>query len=200
MTLDQIADNILSLEGKYDITHPDYAMRRETMIDLVKNKTSLFIRRDLDRNNRADFYSRRIEVEVIPVTIGGNLNCLRTKNKIPEPVLLKGDSDFFYVGSMDAMQPFSMIKFSDIADMSGCEITGGRGRYSRKNDYLYILNTTNEAEMIAVDAAWVEIIDGSLNVDDVRLFDVTYEFPASRDMIDRVTTAITEDLRKSINI
>lgn len=195
MRLDQIADDILTLEGVYHYDHPDYEMRKQTVKDMIKHHSALYIRRDLDRNNRGGSFYRRIEVDVVPYTLGTNVKCLRTRDKIPEPVRLKGDSDFGYIGAMDGSQPFSEVFFHDIPDLSGHEISSGFGRYCRKNDYIYIVNTTNEAEQIAIDAVFLQVIDDTLEVADVRDFDVTYEFPVPRDMLQIVIKYVLEDLK-----
>lgn len=195
MTLDNIADDILAIEGVYRIEHPMYPMRKETVKAMILNHSSVYIRRDLARNARGNAYFYRIEVDMIPVTIGSNVKCLRTKYKIPEPVRLKGDSDFAYVGSVDGLQPFTAMQLYELQDIEGHEISHGFGRYYRKNDYVYILNTTNEAEMIALDAVFIQIVDGTLKVDDVRDFDVTYQFPVPRDVLQIVIKYVTEELK-----
>ena len=195
MNINQIVDDILTRWGKIDIFDPKYATYKETLKDQVKNQTAVFIRQDLDRNGRSDGFMTRIEAELVPVTIGHNVKCLRTKNKVSEPVRLKGDSDYAYIGSVDGLQPFSVVDFYEMNDISCLEISAGNPRYSQKNNYIYILNTTNEMEHVAIEAAFIEIIDGDLNVDDVRDYNVTYEFPATRDMIHRVSSYVLADLR-----
>lgn len=197
MNINQIAENILTEWGRIKITHPEYTTLKETIKDKVKEHASTYIRRDLDRNGKSEAFITRLIVELIPVTIGNNIKVLRTKNQIAEPIRLKGSTDFTYVGSVDGLQPFGDAEFYELVDIASLEITSGKPRFSRKNNYLYIINTIGEQEELAVEAAFLEIIDGAINVDDVRNFNVTYEFPVTRDVIQLITKYIIEELNQT---
>lgn len=68
---------------------------------------------------------------------------LRTKDKVPKPIIVKDDSYFIYVGSTSQRKAFSYVPFTDVEFIKEREFSSREIFYSYMDNYIYIINANS---------------------------------------------------------
>lgn len=199
-TLNQIAASYCDAVDK-----PFDMMLRERVKFSIKYWRAKLIRQDFERNPPDRSVVQSIVLPMASVDaadsclVVAGCKLLRTQNKVPRPVVIKGSQPFFYVGpvvfSCDDNLPFSHATRTEIEFARYKNLTANNIRYMYFNDYIYVTDCLRQ--YIRADhpfedpfAAMEACIDGGNCVDDDT------EFPISGHMLDTILRGLqTAELR-----
>ena len=139
-SLNQIAQEIAdSFNRPFDI------MFKERIKSIFKHERAKFIRQDIERNNLSKLYIQSFNINLIEVStlddcITTECFVLRSENKIPKPLSIKGDYIFKFVGSTDKNVIFTYLDREFLRFALKNKWTSGIIYYSYDNGYLYVYN------------------------------------------------------------
>lgn len=193
-SLNQIVYNIAHTAG--DATNSVLLERLKFMVEYYR---ALFIRRDAERNfSVPERVSQRLEYQMEWVNAveacGVALPCqiLRTTERVPAPVNLKGQSGFLYVGAPGGQESFQYVTEEQVPYSLTGKFTGSGAKYFYKNGYIYVVNSS--AMCISVKMVAESPVTGGLaGGGGVTCLSPDSEYPIAADMIQRVSEAIMKN-------
>jgi hypothetical protein len=199
MTLNEIAYDILSLQGKYKIGNSRFSDLLETVKRSIVNHYSLYVRRDIDRNGVSDEYLTNITIELIKVdksdAICRPVGCLvmRSKNKIPKVVRTK-DNTYKFIGNLTRDIIFTKTRQEELRFTYNNDFTSDIPRYILKNEYLYVFNW--KGKYVSIEDIFLSFGEGNLCENGVCFdFDgANVDFPIPSDILNTVQTEILKEL------
>ena len=199
MTLNEIAYDILSLQGKYGIGSSKFSDLLEVVKRSVLNHYSLYVRRDIDRNGISDEYLTNITVELIKVdksdAICKPVGCLvmRSKNKIPKIVRTK-TNNYKFIGNLTRDIIFTRTKQEELRFTYNNDFTSNIPRYILKNEYLYVFNW--KGKFVSIEDIFLNLSNGDLCENGICFdFDeVNIEFPIPLDILSIIRSEILKEL------
>ncbi len=101
---------------------------------------AFLMRQEIERDGQSGMYTQTMTVPLVLVDAADNcyidLDCkvLKTSVKVPNPINIKGDAPFNYVGAVNMKKPFGFRNQSTIA----FSFTGKQVFYSVNNGYIYV--------------------------------------------------------------
>lgn len=195
-TLNQIAFNIAGAVDKN--TDPVFINRIKFQIEYFR---ALFLRRDAQTNfNIPDAFvqTRTVEMEWVDAVAacGVSLPCkvLRSKEKLCNPINLKGQSGFVYVGAPGGGQSYQYVAPEQVVYAVTSKWTKQQPKYFFKDRYLYITEGAPMCVEVRM-ACESPATGGEPGVDNLGCLDHDAEYPITMDMTQRVTEAILGQLQ-----
>ncbi len=193
-TLNEIVYNLATQVGK-----PDDVVLRERLKMMVAYYRALFIRQDQQRNfsipsqfiQQLDCLEME-EASAMECCYQENIGCTvwRTVKKVPRPVRLYDGSDFIYVGTVDAKQPYQRTTAVQADYSRYSKWSKQHPQYIYTNDRIYVYNTT--PKKILVKGIFEDPSDlyGYVCCNNTEIFTADMEYPMSMDMVQRVSQSI----------
>jgi uncharacterized membrane protein len=197
MTLNEIAYNIADSVGKsFDIG----------LIERIKFSVKYYraelIRQDFEKNGKDRQVLQQWVGNLVKVDEGdtcfANVNCtiLKTENKIPQPIAIKGEL-FNYVGSINsANESWVLTDINAIRYTQYNNFTANVTRYFYSNGYLYVY-TNKKFKFVKIEAAFVDPNEAvSACIDSFNCLTDDDEFPIQAHYLRRISTGLmTGELR-----
>lgn len=159
----------------------------------VKHLRAKFIRQDFERNpisrnivmTYVDNLIKVDELDNCIIDIGCTI--LRTKNKVPKPVQLKGEL-FQYVGSVNyAAGAWGEITPNELETIRYNIWTSKKTRFHYTNDYIYVHTEKKRLKYIRIDSIFEDPAKAvTICNDSVNCITDDDEFPISLHMLDMI--------------
>lgn len=170
----------------------------------VINYRSLFIRQDYTKSGK---YHQLLvqDLGCVPVEKVDSAECCtvesgcfvyRTKDKIPDPIRLKGLEDFTFVGATDKISRYTSILPEEIEYLKHNKYTSKDPRYYYMNEYVYLLNLQPEYVNIRGIFADPREVAKFNQCEDAECYTDDSRFPVPEDMIPGIINSfISGELR-----
>lgn len=191
-TLNKIAYNIAEMKGRAD----DFAFIQQTKFQ-VEYTRSLLFRRDFERTGAIPLVMLQTikGLDVVPVDaaeladVEVGCDVYRTKIRIPAPINLKGTTAFKYVGTIDYKRNYSYVDVIAVPFLRFNRFSNMIHSYFYRDGYLYL---TSNPKKITVSYVLDEPsqLFSILDSNGIPLATEDSEYPASGDMIQRITQTI----------
>lgn len=190
MTLNEAAERIA-----YERKDPFNIMFKETIKFSIRYWRAILIRRDVAANGISEEYLQRIHLPLIKVDKADSCNfdlgacngILRTKFSIPQPIRLKNDIPFKYVGDAYG-KSYSYTEYEEIPFTCYNRFTSKSIRYNYTNGYLYVFNN-KLIKSITIQTAFVDPYKANTVCGGV-CFNDDSEFPCPADLMFSIITGI----------
>ena len=193
-SLNQIVYNLAEQAG--DPTNTVLVERLKFMVEYYR---ALFIRRDAERNfSIPERASQNLEFQMEWVSAaeacGIALPCqiLRTVERVPAPVNLKGQSGFLYVGAPGGQESYQYVTEQQVPYSLFGKFTGTEPKYFYKNSRIYIVNSSIQCINVKL-VAEAPVTGGIAGGGGVTCLSPDAEYPIAGDMIQRVSEAIMKN-------
>lgn len=198
-SLNQIAFNLLNLI-RGGISSNQEPITLEQIKFTIKYYRSLFIRRDMERNNnRFRMFEQDLGViEVDQFDTAEDIyeeslvEVLRTVSKIPTPIRMKNWEGITFVGSIDKQgRPIPIVDGHRSYWSKFNKYTRFEPEAYYRNGYIYIRNC-NDLDMINIRGVFEdpEQVFEFVNDNGLDLYDDNSPFPISTDMIQGITQGL----------
>jgi hypothetical protein len=207
MTLNELAQSYCdSVNKPFDVQF------LERIKFAIKGYRAALIRQDFERNGMAKDMLQSFVTKLVTVDEADNciinVGCtiLRTEDKVPKPVQLKGGDLFNYVGSVNIKnQPFVLTDTNELQYTKHKKYTKNSTRYIYRNGYIYIY-TTGKFKYITIEGVF-ENPEEAMNLCANNCPDDNDQFPISAAMLEALYIKLanaemrnkTEDLEVSQN-
>lgn len=193
-TLNEIVYNIAE-----QIERGDDAVLRERLKFMVGYYRAQFIRQDQQRKHSlpSQFVQAMDCLEMEPSSAiecceGVDINCdvWRTKRTIPRPVRIYDGSEFSYVGTADAKQPYQRTTSVQAEYSQHNKYTIGMPQYIYTRDRIYVMNARPAKILVKGIFEQPEELENYVCCDGTAVFTADKEYPISMDMVQRITQSI----------
>ena len=114
----------------------------------------------------------------------------RTKKTIPRPVRIYDGSEFAYVGTVDAKEPYQRTTGVQAEYAKYNKWTADGARYIYANDRIYVLNARPSKILLKGIFEQPQELAAYLCCDGNAIFSEDKQYPISMDMVQRVTQSI----------
>lgn len=138
--------NILADEIAGALDRPFDYMFKERIKSIFRHEVATFIRQSLNKDGLVEQFKSKFGaiiavIDDSSISIGTNVNVLRTVNKVARPVRYKTDDPFSWVGKPDGSIIYIYTKLPELpyADLQ-FSYSRYPTRYIYTNDYIYIYN------------------------------------------------------------
>ena len=160
----------------------------------VKYYRALYLRREIETNGFSKEYLQSFLVPLVNVTdldLGegcsypemlGECYIQRTKEKVPKPIRLKQEEDFYFVGLSHGRQAFTYVNKQDLDLLKFRRIKRSLYAYEYVNGYLYIYNTS-KLKHLRVSSAFVDPTVINTCATESTCFTSDVEFPMPDDFL-----------------
>jgi len=202
-TLNEIVYNIAEQVDK-----GDDAVLRQRLKFMVGYYRAQFIRQDQQRKHSlpSQFVQSLdcLEMEksnIIECCEVDDVGCTvwRTKKEIPKPVRIYDGSEFAYVGTADAKQPYQRTTSVQHEYSRYNKYVNGMPQYIYTNDRIYVLNARPKKILVKAIFEAPEELEGFTCCDGTTVFSSDKEYPISMDMVQRITQSILATEMRMVN-
>jgi len=193
-TLNEIVYNIAEQKGR-----GDDAVLRQRLKFMVAYYRAQFIRQDQQRKFSlpSQFIQSLdcLEMEaasIIECCEVKDINCKvwRTKKTIPKPVRIYDGSEFAYVGTADANEPYQRTNSVQYQYSRFNKYVNGMPQYIYTKDRIYVLNARPQSILVKAIFEQPEELEEFTCCDGSQVFSEDKEYPISMDMVQRITQSI----------
>jgi hypothetical protein len=193
-TLNQIAYNIAGAVDKN--TDPVFINRIKFQIEFFR---AALLRADAQAGGgvaESAIQTRILDMEWVPAieACGVSLPCkiLKSKDKVCQPIAFNGHNGFVYVGAVGGGQSYQNVTSEQLVYALSSKWTKSQPKYFFKDDYLYV--TEGAPQCLEVRMVCESPATGG-DADGVGCLDHDAEYPASMDLVQRITEAILNGLQ-----
>ncbi len=189
-SLNQHAERIASL-----LRRPFDHELKERAKDALRNLRATRLRQSAEKNGLDPYYSLSYIAELITVDITDNcfvdLGCpvLRTKNTIAEPVRIKTDVPFTFVGGVDGTEFTYLSDLSKLRHMKTLRYMGETFFYTLQNKYLYLYNA-KRIKFVTLTSLFVNPEDAVNVCANGACYTDNDEFPMPADLVEGMITEL----------
>lgn len=193
-TLNEIIYNIAE-----QMERGDDAVLRERLKFMVGYYRAQFVRQDQRRNHSLP--SQLVQsLDCLEMEASSALECCsaidigcdvwRTKQTIPKPVRIYDGSEFAFVGTADAKEPFQRTTPVQAEYSKHNKYVNKLPQYIYTKDRIYVLNSRPKSILVKGIFEQPEELENYTCCDGTTVFTADKEYPISMDMVQRITQSI----------